>query len=42
MFMEVSEMVKGKNFDYLIETTTHYNQLGHVITILTHFTKFET
>lgn len=42
MFMEVSEMVKGKNFDYLIETTAHYNQLGHVITILTHFTKFET
>ena len=42
MFMEVSEMVKGKNFDYLIETMTHYNQLGHVITILTHFTKFET
>ena len=35
MFMEVSEMVKGKNFDYLIETTAHYNQLGHVITILT-------
>ncbi|WP_313669927.1 transcriptional regulator, SarA/Rot family [Staphylococcus haemolyticus] len=31
--MEVSEMVKGKNFDYLIETTAHYNQLGHVITI---------
>ena len=21
-------MVKGKNFDYLIETTAHYNQLG--------------
>ncbi|MBE7355830.1 hypothetical protein RM578_07860 [Staphylococcus haemolyticus] len=33
MFMEVSEMVKGKNFDYLIETTAHYNQLGHVLTI---------
>ena len=28
MFMEVSEMVKGKNFDHLIETTAHYNQLG--------------
>ena len=41
MFMEVSEMIKGKNFDYFVETTAHYNKLGQVITILTHFTKFE-